>query len=339
MAQGSVPVNSLEQNPPTWARQRQEPMGRACLGLIAIVALLSSCAVPRGQGDSPADVQGEFKHDGLTRTYFVHVPPGYDSTRPMPLVFALHGGRGNGGQASRYSGLSTEADRSGFLVAYPDGFKGFWRDGRAIEEEPAGDDSVDDAGFLIALIDHLAERYAIDQRRIYVTGASNGAFMANRLACEHADRIAAIAPVIGSMSEAVATSCRPSRPMPVLMINGTEDKLVPWQGNEVTFGRRRLGRMLSVPEVVEFWVRHNRCIDAPVTSRLPDHDPDDGTQVVVTRYLGCRDGSAVDLYAVEGGGHTWPRGVQYLPEFLIGRTTQDFDANRVIWEFLEQYRR
>jgi polyhydroxybutyrate depolymerase len=312
-------------------------MARALLILVLAIAM-ASCAVSRGRGESAADFTGEMEHGGLTRTYFVHVPPGYDPTRPMPLMIALHGGRGNGGQAARYSGLSRQADQSGFLVAYPDGFGGHWNDGRTFEQSSKRE-VVDDSGFLIALIDHLANTYAIDRNRVYITGASNGAFMANRLACEHADRIAAIAPVIGSMAAELAEKCRPSRPMPVLMINGTEDRLVPYEGAEVKFGFQRLGHMLPVPELVKFWVRHNRCAPQPETTRLPDLDREDGTRVSAERYTNCREGAAVTLYVIEGGGHTWPQGMQYLPEFIIGRTSKDLDANRVIWEFFRQYRR
>ncbi len=308
--------------------------------LIVVMAIaLGSCAVSRGRGESAADFTGELAHGGLTRTYFVHVPPGYDPTQPMPLVIALHGGRGNGGQAARYSGLSREADQSGFLVAYPDGVGGHWNDGRSFDESSSRHTEVDDSAFLMALIDHLAETYAIDRSRVYITGASNGAFMANRLACEHADRIAAIAPVIGSMAAELAEKCHPSRPMPVLMINGTEDRLVPFEGSEVKFGLQRLGHMLPVPELVKFWVRHNRCSLQPEITRLPDLDREDDTRVVVERYANCREGAEVTLYRVEGGGHTWPQGVQYLPEFIIGRTSKDLDANRVIWEFFRQHRR
>jgi polyhydroxybutyrate depolymerase len=307
--------------------------------IVVMAIALASCAVSRGRGESAADFTGEMAHGGLTRTYFVHVPADYDPSHPMPLVIALHGGRGNGGQAARYSGLSHQADESGFLVAYPDGFGGHWNDGRTFDESSSKREEIDDSGFLIGLIDHLAESYTVDRSRVYITGASNGAFMANRLACEHADRVAAIAPVIGSMAAELAEKCHPSRPMPVLMINGTEDRLVPFEGSEVKFGFQRLGHMLPVPELVKFWVRHNQCSPQPETTRLPDIDPGDDTRVVVERYANCREGAAVTLYAVEGGGHTWPQGMQYLPEFIIGRTSKDLDANRVIWEFFRQYRR
>jgi polyhydroxybutyrate depolymerase len=307
--------------------------------LVIAALVIAGCATPRDQEPADGDQPGELLHAGLQRRFFVHVPPGYDPAQPAPLVLALHGGRGSGRDAARLSGLSAQADRGGFLIAYPDGVDGHWNDGRDVERYRAQREQVDDVDFLVTLIDHLAGRYAVDRTRVYVTGASNGALMANRLACEHAERFAAIAPVIGSMAAGVARRCAPTRAMPVLLINGTDDRLVPWNGEAVRFAGRDLGRILPLPELVRFWVRHNGCAPVPEITPLPDVDPDDGTRVVLQRYNGCRDGASVLLYEVQGGGHTWPRGVQYLPQWLIGRTSRDLDANAAIWAFFASHPR
>lgn len=179
----------------------------------------------------------------------------------------------------------------------------------------------------------------MDRERVYLTGASNGAFMTNRFACERAEKVAAIAPVNGSMAANIAGHCKPAVAMPVLLINGTDDTLVPWDGETVRFGRRQLGKMLSIPELTRFWIRQNACADAPQIAYLPDADPEDGTRVVRQLSTNCRDGAEVVLYEVQGGGHTWPRGAQYLPRWIIGRVSQDLDANAVIWEFFSRFRR
>ncbi len=189
------------------------------------------------------------------------------------------------------------------------------------------------------MIDALAAEFNIDRARVYVTGASNGALMANRLACEIAERIAAISPVIGAMPANIVSRCKPVWPMPILMINGTEDALVPWSGGYVTFGRKTYGRILSVPESVGFWARHNGCEGRPRMLEYPDVDASDDTRVYSETYAHCRNGASVVLYRIEGGGHTWPQGQKYLPAFLIGRTSQDLDANRVIWNFFKHFRR
>lgn len=275
----------------------------------------------------------------LKRTYRVHLPSSYDHSDRLPVVIALHGGGGNGKKMAKLSGLSRQADESGFIVVYPNAIGRNWNDGRGVEKYRSHREDIDDVGFISTLIDALTVEFNIDRARVYVTGASNGALMANRLACEIADRIAAIAPVIGAMPANIVSNCKPVLPMPVLMINGTEDALVPWSGGYVTFGRKTYGRILSVPESVSFWVRHNGCERRSRTLEHPDVDANDKTRVYSERYEHCRNGASVLLYRIEGGGHTWPQGHKYLPRFLIGRTSQDLDANHVIWDFFNNFRR
>jgi polyhydroxybutyrate depolymerase len=202
---------------------------------------------------------------------------------------------------------------------------------------------VDDVGFLAALVDHLAEHLPIDRTRVYVTGISNGGLMSFRLAREAATVVAAIAPVAISMSDQIARMRPPARAVPVLMMPGVEDPLVPYGGGEIGFaaargqGRAGNGRVLSVAETTRYWVDHNGCAATPAVTMEPDRDPRDGTRVRRDVYGSCRDQTEVALYAVEGGGHTWPGGLQYLPERLIGRTSRDIDANDVIWTFVRRF--
>ena len=105
----------------------------------------------------------------------------------------------------------------------------------------------------------LPAEYNIDKDRVYVTGASNGAMMSLRLGCELAHKITAIAPVIGSMPENLVAQCAPARPMPLMMINGTDDPLVPWEGGYVHIFRKKLGKIISVPQTIDFWVARNGC--------------------------------------------------------------------------------
>ncbi len=275
----------------------------------------------------------------LKRTYRIHLPSSYDKADKLPVVIALHGGGGNARKMAKLSGLNRQADESRFLIVYPDAIGRHWNDGRSVGKYRAHREDIDDVAFISALIDALAGELNIDRARVYVTGASNGALMANRLACEISPKIAAIAPVIGAMPAHIASDCQPALPMPVLMINGTEDRLVPWSGGHVTFGRKTLGRILSIPESVSFWVRHNGCDGRPRTRAHPDVDANDDTRVYSETYGHCRGGVSVVLYRVEGGGHTWPQGHEYMPAFLVGRTSRDLDANRVIWDFFKNYRR
>mgnify|MGYP005862720907 CR=1 FL=1 len=154
--------------------------------------------------------------------------------------------------------------------------------------------------------------------------------MAQRLAAEASDRVAAIAAVIGGMAPQVSDRFAPARPLSVLIMNGTEDPLVPYAGGPVA---RTRGTTVGVPEIVRLWTAHNRCTGAPVTALLDDVDPHDGTRVRRIAYEQCADRTAVVLYAVEGGGHTWPGGTQYLPRTVIGRTSRDLAATPLIWQF------
>jgi len=305
--------------------------------LLSIVAVL--CMLPSLAG--AIDRRGVLVHDGLERRYLLHVPAALDASRPVPLVLALHGGGGTGARMVQLTGggFNTLADREGFIVVYPDGIEKHWNDGRAGVSWRSHREGVDDVGFIAALIARLTGEWPVDARRVYVTGASNGGKMAIRLGCELTKMIAAIAPVISSMPAALAPRCAPSAPLSVLFINGVQDPLVPWQGGEVRLGRKKFGSVLSVAESVKFWVTHNRCAVPAVVIDEPDRDPRDGTRLRRESYGSCRDGTEIVLYAIEGGGHTWPGGYQYLPEFVIGKDSRDIDGAEAIWNFFERQAR
>jgi polyhydroxybutyrate depolymerase len=276
---------------------------------------------------------------GLERTYRIHMPPSYDKSTPLPLLIALHGGGGSGEKMEELTlrGFNRLSDKEGFIVVYPDGIEKHWNDGRENVKYRAHREKIDDVGFISALIDYLVKQYNIDIKQVYATGISNGAMMSFRLGCELSEKIAAIAPVAGSMPENLPTRCSPSRSISVLIISNTEDPLVPWGGGEIRFGRQKFGKVLSVPESVKFWVNHNQCLSSPAISIEPDRDLKDGTRVRREAYNQCREGMEVALYAIEGGGHTWPGGYQYLPEWIIGKTSRDIDADEVIWDFFKRH--
>lgn len=283
------------------------------------------------------DFVGELVHDGLRRTYLVHVGSSCSAEKPAPLVIVLHGGGGTGAGTVKLTNFNAIADREGFIVVYPDGVDRHWNDGRGVEWYRAHTENIDDLGFISALIDELSTKLKVDTKRVYVTGISNGGMMSYRLGCELSQRIAGIAPVTASISVNMAKVWSPSRPMPVLIIAGTADPLVPWDGGDIRFGGRIYGTVLSVPDTVKFWVEKSGCLAKPMVIRLPEVDPTDGTTVRKEVYAGCWGGAEVVLYAVEGGGHTWPGGWQYLPERIIGKTSREFSASEVIWQFFKAH--
>jgi polyhydroxybutyrate depolymerase len=284
--------------------------------LVAAVSLLGAC---RPQGAS-------IIHVGTTeRHYELFVPT---DTPNLPLVIALHGAGGTGRQMQRFAGFDNIAAREQFLVAYPDGVDHHWNDGRG-----AVNTGVDDVAFIASLIDEIAGVHAIDRTRVYVTGASNGAMMTYRLGCDLADRIAGIAPVIGNLPATI--TCAPRAPLSVLAINGTDDPLVPYGGGEVA---RNRGTVLSAMLSTAAFARAAGCSGAQPTINEPDIDRDDGSRTRRTRYS-CPAPVEIELLTLEGAGHTWPGGPQYLPRFVIGGTSHDFDGGERIWEFFATHTR
>jgi polyhydroxybutyrate depolymerase len=272
----------------------------------------------------------------MERTYSVHVSSSYDPSIPTPLVIVLHGGGGTGKGMVKLTGFNDIADKENFIVVYPNGFEKHWNDGRGVQWQ-SHVENTDDVSFISALIDHLSAELNINASMVYVAGISNGGMMSHRLGCELSQKIAAISPVASNIPANQASIWSPSRPVPVLIINGTDDPLEHWKGGEIRLGRNTYGVVLSVADTVKFWVEKNQCSASPVITQLPDTDPTDGTTVRTEVYGGCQDGAEVVLYAIEGGGHTWPGGLQYLPQSVIGRTSREFNASEIIWQFFKAH--
>jgi len=293
------------------------------------VAALSGFAA-RGQR---TDKQATLQVDVRSRTYTYHVPAGYDGSRAVPLVLALHGRLGQGSGEERLSHLDKVSDAHGFLVVYPDGLDRSWADGRG--GTPSDRKGVDDVKFLSNLIDQLEREYRIDPTRIYATGMSNGGFMSGRVACELSGRVAAVAIVAASLSESVAANCHPEQPVSVLVLQGTDDPLVRLAGGPL--GRNTAGGVvLSHDATVQKFADLDRCSSEPKKERIADQ-AGDGTTIDVATYSACAGGTEVRGYVVNGGGHAWPGGMQYFPASMIGKTSKNMDASEVIWEFFSRH--
>jgi polyhydroxybutyrate depolymerase len=286
-------------------------MRKKLLVLVLLTLVLAPCLAARAD-----------RHELGERSYLLHVPANLKS--PAPLLLALHGGGGNAAQFERWTKLSQLADREGFLVAYPEGVGHNWNDGRTDVQAQAFRDKVDDVAFLRAVVEDVAREHQVDKTRVYATGVSNGGFMSSRLGIEAPDLVAAIAPVVGGIAEGLPA---PSKPVGVLIIQGTEDPLVPYGGGTVAKTR---GRLIPTEEAVRRWCAANGC--AKATRRVID-TADDGCSIELADY------GAVRFYKVIGGGHTLPGARQYLPERWIGKTSQDMNGAEVIWAFLSAHRR
>lgn len=267
--------------------------------------------------------------DGVTRSYYVHVPASYTAGEPMPLLLALHQFSDTAAGMRRLTGFDAIAEREGFIVCYPQGRFRVWNSGQR--------DNESDVAFLSALVESLAAEYAIDRARVYATGISAGGMMAQYLACR-TELLAGVAAVAGSPVRRVLDECQRDAPIPILLIHGEEDGIVPYRGGEVTTG----GGDMSFPsamDVAKAWARINGCAEsAPVTETLPPRDAEDPSRV--TRYtFPCPAGGEVVFLSVGGGGHTWPGRDNWYPGFIVGATSPQLDASEAIWEFLAGHRR
>jgi len=294
-----------------------------------------------GSNSQDTNHAGFIKVGGLKRTYLIHIPAGFDILKSRPLLIALHGGGGTGRNMVKLTlgRFDKLADDRGFVVVYPDGIDKHWNDGRESEGTGSNKKNIDDVGFIAALIDNLVKEVNIDPEHVYVTGMSNGAIMSYRLGCELSEKITAIAPVAGNIPQDLLLTCSPSVTVSVLAINNVNDPLVPFEGGDVTgpYGLRKLGKVLSASESVKLWVNRDNCSAVPVITYEPDRDPGDGTRVRKETYGNGEKNTEVILYAIEGGGHTWPGGYQYFSVRMVGRTSRDMNAADVIWDFFEKH--
>jgi polyhydroxybutyrate depolymerase len=281
---------------------------------------------------------------GATRTYIAHVPPRVREGRPLPVVFAFHGGGGNASGFKAYAGFDALADREGFVVVYPDGSG---RLGRRLLTWNAGGccgyaaaQNVDDVAFALSVLRDLARNVSVDPARVYATGHSNGAMMAYRLAIEASERIAAIAPVAGAMQ---ALSFPPARPVSVLHIHSVDDPRALYAGGlgpSFPGTQSRVSHRAVEPEL-QRWVAHDRCPAEPRTVEQRTTPSRGGADHTATLLLWgpCAGGAEVQLWKLTGAGHGWPGGHVPLPEKVMGPETVTIDAALEVWRFVSRFRR
>lgn len=302
--------------------------------LVACLAASGGC-LP-GPGTGP-DESLSIDYGGLNRHYQLHIPSGHDPTVATPLVIMLHGATGTAVGAAMWYGWNEQSDVSGFLVAYPQGVDNTWN-----AEHCCGgafQDGVDDVGFIVSMIADIESRAAVDRRRIFVTGMSNGAMMAYRLAAERPDVFAAVGAVAGSIGGQASASAplqvipTPPSPVAVMMFHGTDDQHVLYNGGETVSGLMR-GRIdLSVDDAVRFWVQAN--------GANPNADDSaNATGHVLRRSHASSDGYGdVVRYAVVGQGHAWPGGSQpnIGPYYVGDRPSTEISATATLWAFFSSH--
>ncbi|MBI5957392.1 MAG: prolyl oligopeptidase family serine peptidase, partial [Chloroflexi bacterium] len=293
-----------------------------------------------------ADTPPEFTEDavlevygGAARSYFVYVPPSYDPAVPMPLVMALHGRPGTATGLAYLFDLNRVAHDEGFIVVYPDGTPvkgaGAGREWNYARGTPGyRDPGVDDVDLLSVLVDDLSLDLNIDQNRLYMTGFSNGGFMTQRLACDAGERWAAFASIGATLYPVLLDECAGKPPVPMMLIHGTQDVSVGWEGNNY------LGNIISysVPDTILFWAIHDNCDPETLDySVIPTTLEAPTTQVFRYVFDDCAMGTELVYYVVEGGGHNIPGVADRLEVEIAGNVNMDIHAGEEIWKFFEHH--
>jgi polyhydroxybutyrate depolymerase len=291
-------------------------------------------------GFSPA-YAGEYQltHEGIERTYDLYVPSSYRdaSTAPVPLVLVLHGRSSSSRRMADITGFNTRAEQHGFIVAYPEGLDQAWN---YVHDIPGYQPGPDDPDFLVKLVSVIGERYNIDIDRVYVTGISNGGFMAQRMACYAPSQFAAFASVAAGGYGAMPRRCKSYRPVNILYIQGTEDSLVPWRGLRINGQDGQPQQVtMSITDSLKFWSQRNRCAAEVVDRELVQQGNSPGTSVRVLSARDCEGEAEVTLYAILGGGHNWPGSRGVIPPRVAGRVNMDIHASDVIWAFFQRHER
>jgi len=260
--------------------------------------------------------------DGMDRAFVTYVPPTAPQGAKMPLVISLHGGFASPKGQFHLADFRPIADKDKFMVVCP-ASKHLWHDGK-------DNKGIDDVKFMDQLITYMISHYNADPARVYVTGISNGGFLTSRLACELHKRIAAIAVVAATMDDGEGYA--PVKPMPVIYMHGTKDPIIPDKSGK-KFGKY----IYSQNEVLKIWAGIDKCSPKPEITYLPDA-AHDSTSIIKEEYINHATGVKVIGYTIVNGGHTWPGGWQYMPKFIVGKTTQNLNACEVTWDFFKQYK-
>ena len=311
------------------------------LSLLGMIPAGCTATLPRDHVVGPKTYEGavDIRIRGFRRTYLVHVPPGDRPETPVPLVVVLHGAFDTAEGMEKTSGFSRLADRERFIVLYPNGmgilgFLQHWNAGHCCGK--AADDRLDDVGFVAATIEDVSARLNVDRDRVYMVGFSNGGMLAYRFAAERGDLLAAVAPMaasIGGKPSGKDPEWRipdPVRRLPILVVHGLSDNVVPHAGGSPARGGSRT--YWSVEESVKFWVARNGC-----SPRGTDRSLQDGA-VLRTSWAGCNDNADVSLLLIRDWGHVWP-GKHFTAALPEGDPLRDFDAPEILWDFFRSHPR
>lgn len=283
-------------------------------------------AVPPEPKLSGEIYQEKIRVSNLDRNYLSYVPKKL-SSKPG-IVFAMHGTGMNAVRMREWSGYELDklADQYGFIVVYPDGYKGNWNDLRTNSPFAAKKEDIDDVGFIEALVDRFSKEHRIDTQKVFIFGFSNGGQVAIRLALEKPNLINAICAISANLPTPETFSFTGKGPASrVMLVTGTKDGINPYLGGPVTlFGMQKVGTAISAKATAAYFVERNAVNVSPENKIFSSQKADDPTSVELQRWRASGK-SAVELVTIVGGGHVIPQQKFRFPR-LMGNTTSNFDA-------------
>jgi polyhydroxybutyrate depolymerase len=308
------------------------------LGLVALCGALFGYFVYTPPPEIPhlsgTLTKGSIEVGGLKRTYTTYIPRGL--AQGAPLVVVMHGSGENAARIRAETGYGFDrlADEHGFAVVYPNSYTFDWDDCGKVGDFSVNGVNIDDVGFLVALVDKLITEFSIDRGRVFATGVSAGGFMSIRLALEAPSRFRAVAAVSANMPTPENSKCKPvGQGTSVMIMNGTKDPLVPFNGGEVNLLGLfyKGGNVRSSRDSGQYFADLNDIVVAPETNQTPLAD-----KVSVERVL-WRNGSKaeVELVAIHGGGHGITQPYWRRPR-LLGPSPMEPNGPALIWAFFER---
>jgi polyhydroxybutyrate depolymerase len=296
----------------------------AGLALLMMLIVSEGCKKP-GPGTQNKRIEGSIEIGHQLRHYVLYIPEPYDKSSPLPLVFVLHGAFGKPKTMEKKSDFHALQNEDKFITVYPASKGRIWNDGRA-----GANPNINDVKFINTLIDTLEQQYNINKNAVFATGMSNGAAMSTRLACE-SPKIKAAAMVASTAVERIIDHCKPAAAKPVMFIKGTSDPVTSFNGVQ-----RKKRHIVGFYQAVQDFLAIDHCTDTFTNVPIPD-SADDGTSSVRKRYENCKDDAEVVSIVVKNGGHTWPGAPQFRKRSLVGKTSYDFSASKVIWSFFKRH--
>jgi polyhydroxybutyrate depolymerase len=293
---------------------RAEPSASATPTASASVGDAKGCgSVPDDVTGGTRDVTRTIDVDGSQRSYVVHVPPGYDGRRALPVVYLFHGLGSNAPQVLTYSGFPTVADERDFIVVAPQALE----PRREWDVMATADQPRSDAAFWLQLSERLGDEWCVDADRQFAAGMSNGSAVVFAMACRGVYPFRAYGGVAATFYDQAA--CGDAPPTSFIYFHGTGDEVVPYQGGETPIFPVR-----AVQTVLGDWAGHDGCAREP-------RRQDVASDVVRETWRGCSDGSRLQAYVIDDGGHTWPGAGFEVP--VLGKTTSSIDATRLMADF------